>query len=435
MINDNFVIKGDICYSKSLTDLECIKNGYLVCKDGVSEGVFEKLPAEYIDFALIDCSGMLVLPGMVDLHIHAPQFTFRGIGMNLELLDWLKTYTFPEEIKYKDPDYARVAYRDFVKKMKKSATTRAVVFSTIHRQSTEMLMEMLEESGLITYVGKVNMDREAPKALKENDAETSLEETVAWLSDISGKFPHTKPIITPRFLISCTDELLEGLGKVAREYDLPVQSHLSENPEEVKLVHELFPTASCYGDGYDMYGLFGKDVKTVMAHCVYSTDEEVDRILNNGVFVAHCPTSNMNLASGIAPIRKYLNLGIKVGIGTDIGAGESESMFRALCDAIQVSKLYSRLVDKAYKPLAFEEAFFLATMGGGEFFGKVGSFEKGYEFDAVIIDDFELSGLNDFPLRSRLERAVYLEADTMYLSKKFVKGREVKADYGNQYFD
>ena len=298
-----------------------------------------------------------------------------------------------------------------------------------------MLMEMLEASGLITYVGKVNMDREAPKALKESDAETSLEETREWISDISGKFPHTKPIITPRFLISCTDELLEGLGKIAREFDLPVQSHLSENTEEVKLVQKLFPAASCYGDGYDMYGLFGKDVKTVMAHCVYSTDEEVDKILDNGVFVAHCPTSNMNLASGIAPIRKYLNLGIKVGIGTDIGAGESESMFRALCDAIQGSKLYSRLVEKTCKPLAFEEAFFLATMGGGEFFGKVGSFEKGYEFDAVVIDDFELSGLNDFPLRSRLERAVYLEADTMYLVKKFVNGREVKTDYGNQYFD
>lgn len=428
MIRDNFVIKGDVCYSASLNELKCIKNGYLVCKDGLSEGVFDKLLPEYASFPLLDYSGMLVVPGMVDLHIHAPQFTFRGMGMDLELLDWLKTYTFPEEAKYADPDYARMAYRDFAGKMTNSATTRAVIFATVFKDSTIMLMDMLEKSGLKTYVGKVNMDMDAPDNLKEENAFHSAFDTVEWLKAIENRYQNTKPILTPRFLLSCSAKLMEELSEIQTQYGLPVQSHLSENPEEVEMVKKLYPDAEFYGDGYDKYGLFGNGVKTVMAHCVYSTDEEAKRLKDNQVFVAHCASSNMNLSSGIAPIRKYLNMGIKVGIGTDVAAGESESVFRAIADSIQVSKLYWRLADSSCQPLSFEEAFYLATVGGGEFFGKVGSFEKGYEFDAVVLDDYEMSGLNDFTVRNRLERAIYLEADATCIVKKFAGGREILID-------
>ena len=428
MVKQNFVLKGDICYSPSLKELKCVKNGYLVCKDGICEGVFEKLLPEYIEFPLIDCSGMLVVPGMVDLHIHAPQFTFRGMGMDLELLDWLKTYTFPEETKYADVDYSRMAYREFAHTMKNSATTRAVVFATVHREATVMLMDLLEETGLITYVGKVNMDSDAPDDLREESAEISAFDTVGWLEDIEGRYVRTKPIITPRFLPSCSEKLLNELKEIREKYDLPVQSHLSENPDEVALVKKLFPKAAFYGDGYDRYGLFGKEAKTVMAHCVYCTDDEVERIYNNGVFVAHCPTSNMNLSSGIAPIRRFLEKGIKVGLGTDVGAGECESVFRAIGDTIQVSKLYWRMASKDCAPLSFAEAFYLATAGGGEFFGKVGKFEKGFEFDAVVVDDYELSGLNEIPIISRLERAIYLEADNKYIYKKYVGGNEIDLD-------
>ena len=177
--------------------------------------------------------------------------------------------------------------------------------------------------------------------------------------------------------------------------------------------------------------MFGKnddlntDVKTVMAHCVWSTEEEVDLMNKNGVFVAHCPASNMNLSSGIAPIRKYLDKGLRIGLGTDIAAGHSDSIFRAITDAIQVSKMYYRMVDENYKPLVFSEAFYLATKGGGEFFGKVGSFEEGYEFDAVVMDDSVLEHPQYLTLAERMERAVYLGLDEKKVIAKFVVGKKI----------
>ena len=145
----------------------------------------------------------------------------------------------------------------------------------------------------------------------------------------------------------------------------------------------------------------------------------------NGVFVAHCPASNMNLTSGIAPIRKYIDLGLNIGLGSDVAGGHSLSIFRAITDAIQVSKMYFRMVDERYKPLIFSEAFYLATKGGGKFFGKVGSFEAGYEFDAVIMDDSVLAHPQTLNLAERMERAVYLGLDEKNVTAKYVFGKKV----------
>lgn len=418
----SFVLKGDICYSKSLTELACAENAFLVCENGRSAGVFRELPEAYRAFPLTDYSGMLIIPGMVDLHIHAPQYTYRGLGMDLELLDWLQTYAFPEEAKYASLEYADKAYGFFADRLKNSATTRAIVFATVHPDATVLLMEKLEKAGLVSYVGKVNMDCDAPDNLREPSAEASLRATRDWLKKCAGRFGRTSPILTPRFLPSCSKELLSGLQRVREEYRLPVQSHLSENQGEIELVGRLFPEAAFYGDGYDRYGLFGGDAKTVMAHCVYSSPEEITRMKKNGVFIAHCPASNTNIASGIAPIRRYLEEGLRVGLGSDVAGGESESIFRAIADAVKVSKLNWRLVDDGAKPLSFEEAFYLATVGGGEFFGKVGSFESGYEFDAVVLDDRGLGVRTDLSVRQRAERDVYLEADRDAIRAKYAGG-------------
>lgn len=374
---------------------------------------------------------MLIIPGMVDLHIHAPQYAFRGMGMDYELIEWLNTQTFPEEAKYADAEYAKKAYSIFADHMKNSATTRACIFGTIHRKATEILMDLMEESGLVSYVGKVNMDRSAPESLTEESADMSAFSTFGWINDIRERYLYTRPILTPRFIPSCTDELMEQLREVQRTYQLPVQSHLSENQGEIEWVKQLRPDAAFYGDGYDKYDLFGDrnldqgKVRTVMAHCVWSTDDEVRRIKDNGVFVAHCPASNMNLSSGIAPIRKYLDLDMKVGLGSDVAGGQTESIFRAITDAIQVSKMYWRHVDEKAKPVTFEEAFYMATKGGGEFFGKVGSFEDGYEFDALVLDDSVLKAPNDLNIRQRIERAIYLSLDLNGIVAKYAAGRKI----------
>lgn len=425
MKHNSFILKGNICYSKNKDRLSVTDHGYLVCFQGICQGVYPVLPEKYQGLPVIDHQNMLIIPGMTDLHIHAPQYPFRGLGMDLELLEWLNTHTFPEESRYANLDYARRAYQLFTEDLQNSATTRAVIFGTIHIPATDLLMELLEATGLKTYVGKVNMDQNSPDYLTEKNAEAALENTAVWLSKIKDKYPNTRPILTPRFAPTCTGSLLEGLGNLQKKYELPVQSHLSENLSEINWVKELFPWSTCYGDVYDHYGLFGKDAKTVMAHCVYSSDEEVRLMKKNQVYIAHCPQSNINLSSGIAPIRRYLEEGIPMGLGTDMAGGANMSMFRCIADAVGVSKLYWRLVNQEQKPLTMEEAFYLATKGGGSFFGKVGSFEEGYELDALVLDDSGIRSTKALDTKERLEQYLYLAEEGGKLAGKYVAGTEV----------
>ena len=396
----------------------------MVCEDGRSAGVYKELPQIYAGFPLTDYGDRMIVPGLTDLHIHGPQYPFRGLGMDLELLDWLNTRTFPEEARYSDREYARNAYRIFAEDMKRGGTTRACIFGTLHREATVELMDLMEATGLKTMVGKVNMDRNCPDFLVEESAEASLRETRLWLEEIKGRYSNTQPILTPRFIPTCTDELMEKLKGLQKQYGLPVQSHLSETMGEIAWVKELCPWSECYGDVYDHFGLFGGDVKTIMAHCVWSGEEETERLRERGVYVAHCPQSNTNLSSGIAPVRRYLDQELKVGLGTDVAGGSSASVFRAMADAIQVSKLRWRLQDESLKPLTVTEAFYLGTKGGGSFFGKVGSFEVDYEFDALVLNDSGLRHPQPLNLQERLERFIYL-ADERHIEAKYVAGKKV----------
>lgn len=419
-----FVIKGNLCDSKTMDELHIVPNGYLVCEDGVSKGVFRELPAAYAGLRVLDYGDRLVIPGMTDLHIHAPQFAFRGLGMDMELLDWLNTHTFPEEAKYADLEYADRAYSQFAAHLRRSVTARAVVFGTIHVPATELLMDKMEASGLHTYIGKVNMNRNSPDYLCETSAAASLAATEQWLQETAERYRHTKPIITPRFIPSCTDELMRGLRTLVEKYQLPVQSHLSENLGEIAWVQELCPQSKFYGDAYEQFRMFGGDHKCIMAHCVHSCEAEQELMKKNGVFIAHSPESNINLASGVAPISEYLDNGLRVGLATDMAGGSHESMLRAMMHAIQASKLRWRLQDERVKPLTFERAFYIATVGSGEFFGKVGTFNDGYTLDAVVLDDADLDHPQQLSVRERLERAVYL-ADDRNVYAKFVAGEQL----------
>lgn len=418
------ILKGDFIYSKSQTELEMIKDGFLLANEKEIIGLYTELPKEYKEERIEDYTGKLIIPGFTDLHVHAPQYTFRGLGMNMELIPWLNTYTFPAEAKYADVNYAKKTYPRFVEDLKNSTTTRAGIFGTIHVESTKYLMDLIEESGVVAGVGKVNMDRNSPENLCEG-TEESLENTRRWLSEIEGRYDRVFPILTPRFIPSCSDRAMEGLETICRETGLPVQSHLSENISEIDWVQELHPDTSCYAEAYDKYGLCGSMSKTIMAHCVHSdrSEKEMELLKKNQVWVAHCPESNMNLASGVAPIKKMMKENVRIGIGTDIAAGSKLSMFSAMADAIKASKLRWVYVDKEESPLTVSEVFYLATVGGGSFFGKAGSFEKGYEFDAVVIDDSNLSD-TEMSLYERLERLIYM-AEESRIIRKYVRGQQV----------
>lgn len=425
MADNCFALKGEIAYSTLEKEINVLSQGYVVCENGKCAGVFDKLPDKYIHIPVSDYGNKLIIPGMTDLHVHAPQYTFRGIGMDLELLDWLNMHTFPEESKYSDLAYAKQAYEFFTEDLRRCFTTRAVVFATIHNEATIALMDMLEKSGMVTYVGKVNMDRNSVPRLTEESAEKSVENTVEWLESIGGCYENTYPILTPRFIPSCSDKLMKKLGELSSERNLRIQSHLSENPSEVAWVKELVPQADCYANAYEIFNTMGDSTcPTIMAHCVYSDEREMEIMKNHGAYVAHCPDSNMNLSSGIAPIRKFLDAGINVGLGTDVAAGSSMNMLKTMLCTLQVSKMYYRLADSSLKALSFEEVFFLATLGGGSYFGKVGSFLPGYEFDAVVIDDSLMASMRDMSIRERIERMVYNDSDVS-IREKFVRGYRI----------
>ena len=433
------IYKAHILYTKEKNHFEVLENGYVaVDADGCVLGVAPDLTSLHVqcsmfnvqcsDADVIDFGDRLLIPAMNDVHVHAPQYRNQGIAMDLELLPWLQNYTFPEETKYADTAYAERMYRRFIRDLWRFGTMRACVFATSHTESTRLLMRLFRESGMGALVGKVAMNRNCPEGLSESveDYIQGQESLIAVanspLSTLHSQLPSlVRPIITPRFIPSCTSEMLRACGELAAKYQLPVQSHLSENKDEIAWVAELEPESTGYGDAYNRYGLFGQ-TPTVMAHCVWTEDEELELMKRNRVMVAHCPTSNLNIASGLAPVRTFLEEGVPVGLGSDISGGHDLNIFRMMVYAIQVSKMYyQQHHDRQF--LTLSEAFWIATKSAGSFFGRVGSFEPGYEFDALVINDSDLNH-DDYSLLERLERYIYL-GDDRQIEHRFCRGREI----------
>ncbi len=420
----NFALKGDILFAKSTNEFSANENSFVLCIDGKCKGVYKKIPSKFKGIKVYDYTGRMIIPGLIDIHLHAPQYQFVGLHMDLKLLDWLNQYTFPEEAKYKNLAYAKKAYDIFVNDLKKSPTTRFSMFATIHNDATLYLMKKLEEAGFKGFVGKVNMDRNSPKYLIES-TKASIANTESWIKK-SNKFNNIKPIITPRFIPSCTNELLYALSSIAEKYNLPIQSHLSENCAEIEWVKELVRDCKSYEKAYDKFGMFGTISNTVMAHYVWPDEEGEELIKNRKVWVAHSPSSNNNISSGIAPIGRYLKEGIKVGLATDVAGGSYLSMFRAIEDSITASKIRKTLFDKDVDSINIVQAFYIATKGGGEFFGKVGSFEEDYEFDAIVLDESHIPTtlFKELSLIERFERFIYRPNSNVYA--KFIAGKKIK---------
>ena len=415
-------IKGDIIFTKNINQFEIIEDGYLVIKDDKIERVCKELD-ENID--IIDYTNHIIIPGFVDVHMHAPQINNIGLGADRQLLDWLNTYTFKEESKYSNVDFAKKSYNRFVDKLCKNGITSSVIFGSIYKDTTIHLMDLIEEVGLRAYVGKVNMDRNSPSYYIE-ETQKSIEDTVEFVENTINKYKNVKPIITPRFVPSCTVNLMRELGDIAEKYDLKVQSHLSENLDEISLVKELHQECTSYINVYERYGLTRKN-KTVMAHCVWADDEEIKSLIQNEIIVAHSPYSNGNISSGIAPVKKMLQKGVKVGLASDISGGHDMFMGRIMMLASIFSKMRWVHIDNEYTNLTDEELFYMATKGGGEFFGKVGSFEEGYSADFLVIDDKSLEDSNERNVRQRLQRFLYI-GDDRNIKSVYVNGKLIKKD-------
>lgn len=410
------ILKGNIISSDSLKDITIYEHSYLVAEEGKIVGIYSSLPAQYKKLHVTDYGDKLIFQSFSDMHLHAPQYPMLGMGMDLPLLEWLNTYTFPTEAKFASTIVAKKVYKDLAKKLAANGTTRVCMFSSLHYKSTLVLMKELEKAGISGYVGKVNMDRNGSEELQETTKE-SIKNTKKWLEACSS-FKNIKPIITPRFTPSCTDELMEELGKIAKENDLPIQSHLSENLGEIAWVKELHPDCKEYWQTYKKYNLWNS--KTLMAHCVHSSKEELDAIKKAGVYVVHCASSNENLTSGYAQVRKMLDNNIKVVLGSDIAGGDHLSMFDNVSATIRASKARNILEDHKVDFLTVEEAFYLATSAANSFFGELPGLAKGNALNVIVLDDSKLVSVKELSVKERFERMIYLRQD-----------KAIKAVYSN----
>ncbi|KAI7876753.1 guanine deaminase-like protein [Lichtheimia hyalospora FSU 10163] len=333
-------------------------------------------------------STQFILPGLIDTHIHAPQITYTGTATDIPLMDWLQKYTFPSERHFEDPAWARKVYDVLVRRLLGNGTTTALYFSSIHLEASKILAEAALKYGQRAFIGKVCMDQYGAEGYIET-TEQSIEDTKAFIDYCQSKKrpQHLVPVITPRFLPTCSPELLKQLGALAKQYDLPIQSHISESLDEVAFVHELYENEDITDtEIFDRMGLLTQ--RSVMAHGVHLSDNDVDTMIARGSAVAVCPLSNVYFANGIFPVQPYHKL--KMGLGTDVAGGYSPSMLQSIRHCAVASRYLA--TQKNHDPsfvVDWITALYMATMGGAEALGlqdEVGSFEINKSFDALLVD-------------------------------------------------
>ncbi|KAF4925824.1 Guanine deaminase [Colletotrichum viniferum] len=437
---------GAIIHSLGPNEVEILENaGLIVNGDGVITEFFQDISAEELSRKIPAAAqlrsipkGQFLSPGFIDTHNHAPQWAMRGLGQGLHILDWLDQVTFPHEARFSDPQYARKVYESCVDGFLKQGITTASYYGSKHAEATQILADICLSKGQRAFVGKCNMDRNAPSYLHDTSAESSLQETVECVKHIRDIDPTgrlVRPVLTPRFAISCTPELLAGLGKMAEEdTELAIQTHFNEAEQEIKATRELFPEFSSEADLYHHFGLLNQ--RSILAHCTFMTDYEMQKIKDYECGVAHCPISNMTVGGGFmaASIRQFLTRGIKVGLGTDSGGGFSSSMLDSIRQAVIASNAREVMSDGNDKALSLDEVFYLSTLGGARVCcleDKIGSFAVGKEFDALWINcPLESFGVMTVREESDTLRTVFekflMTGDDRNIARVYVRGRLIK---------
>lgn len=377
---------------------EYFEDGILLIENGkvAQVGAAAELLPKLAGVEITEYSDALITPGYIDTHIHYPQ-TGMIASYGEQLLDWLNTYTFPTEQQFADKAHASDVAAIFLKELLRNGTTTALVFGSVHPQSVDAFFEQADKLNLRMIAGKVLMDRNAPDYLTDT-AESGYAESKALIERWHGK-GRLHYAVTPRFAPTSTPEQLELAGKLLGEYpDLYMHTHLSENRKEIEWVKELFPERKGYLDVYDHHRLIGP--RAVFAHGVHLCDDECKRLAETGSAVAFCPTSNLFLGSGLFDLNKLEAHGVRVGLGTDVGAGTSFSQLQSLNEAYKVMQLQGKKLDP-FKSL------YLATLGGANALyldDKLGNFLPGKDADFLVLD------YNATPLISyRMQQARSLE--------------------------
>lgn len=306
------------------------------------------------------------------------------------MLDWLTTYTFPLESSFKDIEKAKTIYSKVIDRTISNGTTTAAYYATIHTEATKLLADIALERGQRAFVGRVCMNQNSPDFYKDESEEQSKErdlEVIDYIKKIDPTYEIISPIFTPRFAPSCTHSSMKWMGDMMKKTGLPCQTHISENANEIAWVKELFPQCKNYTDVYDTAGVLGD--RTILAHAIHLTQEELDVIKARKSGISHCPISNSSITSGEAPIRKYMDQGIKVSLGTDVSGGFAASVLETARQTLLVSRHVSMKSSSENDKLSVDEVLCLATLGGAQVCGlqdKLGNFEVGKKWDALLID-------------------------------------------------
>ncbi len=383
-----------------------------------------------------------LLPGFVDLHVHAPQYPQLGAALDMPLQDWLHRYTFPLEARYADLAFARRCYATLVTDLLARGTTTAVYFATIHQAATRLLVDLCLAAGQRALIGKVAMDDPAqcPDNYRDASAEVALHGTRDLIDYIrahpANRDARVRPAITPRFIPACTDRLLAELGVLARNSGCHVQTHCAESDWEDAFVRARHGTSDAAS--LDRFGLLGRH--SVLAHATFITPDDMDRIGARAAGIAHCPLSNAWFAGAVFPLRAALVRGLNVGLGTDISAGPSSSMFDACRFALAAARMLESGTDPALPPAArsvrsgaridVRDAFYLATAGGGVALDlPIGRIAPGYLFDAMLIDADAPGGalriLADLDTDETILSKIILTANDHNIARVWVGGEAV----------
>ena len=402
------VFRGTAFTSRSPQEVSSLED-CLFCLD--SEGVIRRIlkpqDAEYDNVLAAYkgsekfrelADGQYFLPGFIDLHIHAPQWAQAGTAMDIPLQDWLDTYTFPLESKFSDLDFARNVYQDLVTTLLANGTTTALYFATIHKEASYLLAQICADKGQRGLIGKVVMDdkEENPEYYRDESTEAALADTESFIQQVLELNKTTKqgvyPVVTPRFIPSCTDEALAGLGELAKKYDTHIQSHCSESDWEHHFVHERMHKS----DTFALHEMGLLQDKAVMAHAVFLSDEDAGLFAETGTAIAHCPISNVFFSNGVLPVGRFTQKGIDIGLGTDISGGFSPSLYDNIRQAVIAARILEEGVDSALPAterglpksrISANEAFYYATAGGGQSLSMpIGRLEENYLWDVQVID-------------------------------------------------
>lgn len=425
------VFKGDILIYNENPGVDANENSYSFHEDGLLitkkdkilfAGSADHAPFPVSDLPVTSFTGKIITAGFVDTHIHYPQINMIA-SFGEQLLEWLERYAFPAEKKFKDSSYAKIMADEFLKELHRNGTTTALVFSTVHKSSADALFTEAQKHNMALLTGKVLMDRNAPEWLTDTP-ETGYNDSKA-LIEKWHKVDRLRYAVTPRFAITSSPEQLELAGRLLKEHpDLYMQTHLSENKKEIESVARLFPDSSGYLDVYDRMGLATDH--SVFAHCVHLTDDEYTVMKARNSAIAFCPCSNMFLGSGLFNLNKARKHDVKMGLGTDVGGGNSFSILQNLNEAYKVAQLRSQKLH----PI---QAFYYATLGGAQALNlghQIGTLKKDYYADFIVLDP----GATDL-MRLRLKNAstltdklfiLMMMGDDRCVEAAYIAGRKVK---------